>query len=163
MTIHKGRHILVVDDDPEIVDAIVETLNGTFPDASIHPAISGLEAVTILKQTPIDVAMTDGQMPGLIDGFTLIKIIRGHGEEQEFNVYGAEYFAGRVAYEVFRKQYQRLPIIMVSGDARQHHVQGFCMEHDVHLLGKPVNATTLTAAVRRYYHSNNATQLYKRL
>lgn len=74
MPLHK-ENILVVDDDI----GILELLSRRLKDLNFHvfKAISVKEAVFILKDTPIDLLITDIQMPE-VDGIQLLKFANEH-------------------------------------------------------------------------------------
>jgi CheY-like chemotaxis protein len=66
--------VLVVDDDPDVLDAFVAVLAGD--GYSIERASGGLPALALLDQgKPIDLLLTDVMMPGL-HGFGLARMAR---------------------------------------------------------------------------------------
>jgi two-component system phosphate regulon response regulator OmpR len=72
----EAAHIVVVDDDPDVRDAVAEYLrrNGF----SVTEA-DGAEALrTVMSARPIDLALLDVNMPG-VDGLTLAREIRAAG------------------------------------------------------------------------------------
>ncbi len=63
--------VLIVDDEPEIVDSLFELLSSASPgQLDILKAYSGREAQCILSAVKIDILLTDIRMPG-INGFQL--------------------------------------------------------------------------------------------
>ena len=74
----KGISILIVDDDSELVGLMVIFL--AHEGASVVVAASAREAVAVLESQPIDVVMSDINMPSE-DGYWLIDIIR-HSDQQ---------------------------------------------------------------------------------
>lgn len=68
-------NILVVDDDPAIVELVGETLAGV--GMHIVPCTDATQALVLFEQTPVDLVMLDVMMPG-IDGFELCYQIRKH-------------------------------------------------------------------------------------
>ena len=74
MALHK-ENILIVDDDIGILELLTRRLK----DLNFHvfKAISVKEAVFILKDTPIDLLITDIQMP-VVDGVQLLKFANEH-------------------------------------------------------------------------------------
>ena len=71
----KKENILLVDDDPNILELLQRHLKTW--DYHTYKAVSVKEAVSILKDTRIDLLITDLKMPG-IDGFELIKFVSEH-------------------------------------------------------------------------------------
>ena len=72
----KRSHILVVDDDPEILDLMRDLLQG---DYDLRFANNGLEAMALLKTEKVDLVISDIMMPEM-DGIELFKTIRGDFE-----------------------------------------------------------------------------------
>ena len=71
--------LLVVDDDPDVLDAVCAALASV--GHTIERASSGLDALAVLEQTPdIELLLTDVVMPGL-HGFNLARmaILRSRG------------------------------------------------------------------------------------
>lgn len=70
-------NILIAEDEQDIRDLI--ELHLTMEGYDVFKAEDGLEALNILKNTPIDLAILDVMMPNL-DGFSLLKDIRKSSE-----------------------------------------------------------------------------------
>jgi len=68
-------NILVVDDDPVIVDVISELLSATNPSFKIDSTSHVGMAVSMVEKTKYDVVLTDFNMPG-IDGGTFTKLVK---------------------------------------------------------------------------------------
>jgi DNA-binding NtrC family response regulator len=85
--------ILLVDDDPVLLQVLPETLRLRMPDLMIDTCLSGLQALERLKISDYDVVVSDIKMPSL-DGLGLlgkiqsgwpnipIILMTGHGEEE---------------------------------------------------------------------------------
>lgn len=83
--------ILIVDDDPALLQALPEALTIRIGDVRVEVADSGMAALERIKKVDYDVIISDIKMPGL-DGFTLLErvvtlrpetpvlLITGHGE-----------------------------------------------------------------------------------
>ena len=67
-----SRRILIVDDDPSIRQAFVQTLGS---DADIRVAESAERALSMLGDGAIDVILSDVRMPGL-GGLSLLHTVR---------------------------------------------------------------------------------------
>ena len=70
-----GKHILVVDDDPELLDAVVEYLE--LRRFNVSMAGNGQEMQEILSEKPVDLILLDVGLPG-INGFELARQIRAN-------------------------------------------------------------------------------------
>jgi len=67
------QHILLVDDDDDIVNVLAEVLRGQ--GAIVEVARSAREAIEVLDQFPADVIVSDLAIPD-DDGYSLIQMIR---------------------------------------------------------------------------------------
>jgi two-component system KDP operon response regulator KdpE len=72
----RGARILVVDDEPEIVDAVRRNLAGHGYDVSA--AGTGAAALVALAQRPVDVVLLDLGLPDM-DGLDVLRRVRAHG------------------------------------------------------------------------------------
>jgi len=69
------RHLLVVDDEPNLVDGLCHALAEALGDeVDISKAYSGSEALAVLSESPVDLVITDVRMPD-ISGLDLMQII----------------------------------------------------------------------------------------
>ncbi len=62
-------HVLVVDDDPAVREVLLETL--TNEGHRVTVAVDGPAAIQVVKETPVQVVVTDLQLPG-IDGLEIL-------------------------------------------------------------------------------------------
>jgi two-component system nitrogen regulation response regulator GlnG len=69
------QHILLVDDEPKLVQSLREVLVYFNQDYRVNVAHLGAEALDILGDQPVDVLVTDLRMPG-ISGLELIRQVR---------------------------------------------------------------------------------------
>lgn len=60
-----GAVVLVVDDDPDILESLKDALEISLPGASVHVARNGHEALSDLSGGPVDLMITDYRMPGM--------------------------------------------------------------------------------------------------
>ncbi len=71
------KHVLVVDDDPEILEAIAELLETTY---LVTLAPNGERALALLDQAQVDVAVVDLMMP-VLDGAGFVRALKARGLE----------------------------------------------------------------------------------
>jgi DNA-binding NtrC family response regulator len=88
--------ILLVDDDPVLLQVLPETLRLRMPDLTIDTCLSGQQALERLETVDYDAVVSDIKMPNL-DGFALLSKIQaewpsvpiilmtGHGEDELAN------------------------------------------------------------------------------
>ncbi len=74
------KNILIVDDEEEILEVIECDLEigGILDVAHIHKAMNGLEALEIVRNKPIDVVLSDINMPQM-NGIEFVKKIKEEG------------------------------------------------------------------------------------
>ena len=63
--------ILVVDDEPDVLDSIVDLLRAELPAATVHSAPDATRALEVLGRERIDAVLSDYRMPGM-DGLELL-------------------------------------------------------------------------------------------
>ena len=68
------RRILIVDDEPIIVQGLLSRLGESDLDVDLYGANSGEEALSLLAETRMDIVVSDVRMPGM-DGFQLLSRI----------------------------------------------------------------------------------------
>ena len=69
------RRVLIVDDEPIIVQGLVSVLSESGLDIDLYSAYSGEEALALLSETRMDIVISDVHMPGM-DGLQLMSRIR---------------------------------------------------------------------------------------
>ena len=80
----KMINILIVDDEPEIVEFIYSLLlDMNIPDLFIYKALSGEEAIGIFNRYRMDIVISDIKMPG-ISGIQLLHRIKKYWKECKF-------------------------------------------------------------------------------
>jgi len=120
------QNILVVDDNREIVYTLSKLLE--YEGYEVKKAYDGMEALEIVKETPVDLILLDVMMPKM-NGLTAMMKIREH---------------------------KKIPIIILSAKTEESDkVSGLVMGADDYIT-KPYNAAELVARVqaqlRRYLH-----------
>lgn len=66
------RHLLVIDDEEEITRSLFRQFRKQY---KVHTATSGIEAINLMEENPIQVVLSDQRMPGMtgVDFFSKIK------------------------------------------------------------------------------------------
>ncbi|MGC4094160.1 MAG: response regulator [Polyangiaceae bacterium] len=78
--IPRPMHLVLVDDDPEVLTAMGRMLRAAEPNWLISMAKNGREALNLLSEQKADVVVTDLHMP-VMDGFQLLqRLERSHPE-----------------------------------------------------------------------------------
>ena len=67
--------ILLVDDDPFILESTLDRIHATLPEVTVETAMRGDDTLARLQGRRFDLLLTDVRMPGL-DGFTLLGAAR---------------------------------------------------------------------------------------
>lgn len=92
---------LVVDDSKPMRTAIKRTiLRAGFNDLKILEAKDGKEALSLLESTPIDLIITDYNMPGM-DGLEFITILKG------------------------KTGYKNIPVLLMTGEINEDRLDKF--------------------------------------
>lgn len=69
------RRLLLVDDEPDILETVAELVDATMPGVAVTPVPNGFVALETLERERFDAVLTDFKMPGM-DGAVLIQRIR---------------------------------------------------------------------------------------
>ena len=120
---HGNAAILVVDDEPALVKLAKESL--LQHNYSVFTAESGTQALDILKNTHIDLVLTDVIMPDM-DGYELAAIIQ--------------------------KKYPQIKIQLVSGYSDDLHIKRTANKLHNDLLSKPYSVKTLLNKIYDLLH-----------
>ena len=128
-----AARVLVVDDEPDIVDSFADLIEVALPGTSVTKARSGAEALEHMRRASFDVILSDFRMPGM-NGLELL-------EE-----------ASRVApgvATVMMTAYPDLDVVLTAVNA--HRARAFLM--------KPVDPTELVDALQDVLVAKVAAQL----
>ena len=68
------RRVLIVDDEPIIVQGLVSVLSESGLDIDLYSAYSGEEALALLSETRMDIVISDVHMPGM-DGLETARLL----------------------------------------------------------------------------------------
>ena len=113
----RGR-VLVVDDDPEVLDTLRELLEDLGYEAST--AASADQAIAAMASVRSHVVFLDLRMPGI---------------------------SGLEALTYFRQHHRTLPVIVITGDPGQESAQKAHAAGAFDVLAKPFGMTTLQSLV----------------
>jgi len=111
------KHVLIVDDNIIIADTLKLILGACIRDVSFRTAANGKEAVEILQSRPVDLILTDINMP-VMDGYQLIEYRNQH--------------------------HPRVPLVVMTADASQDVVRRLSMLGITDCLEKPLSYETVT-------------------
>ncbi|MBD2868760.1 response regulator [Paenibacillus arenilitoris] len=114
--------LLIVDDEPVILHSMVANDWASAGIGNVYQASSGLEAAELMKNTPIDIVVSDIRMPGM-DGLQLCKHIQD--------------------------RYPRAKCILLSGYGEFEYAQKAILYGTVSYLLKPIKDEELMAEVAR--------------
>ena len=117
---YRKENILIVDDDIHILELVQRHLQAM--DYHTYKAVSVKEAVSILRDAPVDLLVTDLRMPG-VDGFELIQYASEH--------------------------YPDMPILVVTGYISTENAWNIGKSGVVDYLIKPFTKEELRAAVSK--------------
>ena len=121
-----GVRILVVEDEPDVLDVLVSTLSNA--GYVVSPASSGDEAKEMFEAgLSFDVLLTDIVMPGTLQGTTLARFLR--------------------------ERLPDLPVVFMSGYAREATVHGNGLHPEDIRLMKPVSRADLINAIETGFAS----------
>lgn len=110
-------HLLLVEDDPNLRRLLEEALREA--GYEVRPAAGSRDAVEIARDGPVDVLLTDVELPGM-DGIQLA--------------------------EEIRRQHPRVHVLYMSGHARAR-LERYRLLEDEHLLSKPFTPGALVAEI----------------
>ncbi|MEM5529042.1 sigma-54 dependent transcriptional regulator [Gammaproteobacteria bacterium AS21] len=116
-----SRNILLVEDDPDLREALVDTLE--LDNISVQCAENGEAAIVLLKDNSFDLVISDVNMPG-IDGHQLLRYINKH------------YFG--------------LPVVLMTAYGQVEKAVEAMQYGAVDYLMKPFEPEVLIAAVAKY-------------
>ncbi|MCK6422137.1 MAG: response regulator [Aquabacterium sp.] len=126
----RGGHLLVVEDDPQLLELYALMIEGWDLDLEVTTAADGFQALLRIGDRCPDLLLTDLRMPGM-DGFRMIRALREHRP------------AGKA---------MRIVVVSALDDAEVAAHGG--LPPDVTVFGKPVDFNELEALVRRHFQSD---------
>ena len=127
------KKILVIDDDPDIVEAMRMVLEAQ--DFEVHSAINGTEGLSKVKQVRPDLIILDVMMDQLTEGFQVSYALKNASPDSEYGPFA------------------KIPILMMTAIGREMHMK-FSPESDgaylpvQAFLEKPVQPKLLIEKVK---------------
>ncbi len=76
-----AKQILIVDDEPDILESMASLIEGRIPDVLVQTACDAAEALAWLEDNEADVIVSDFRMPGLNGLQFLEEVRRRHGPQ----------------------------------------------------------------------------------
>ena len=101
-----NRPILVVDDDPSILDMVAEILD--FEGYAVRTATNGAEALEVVERVPPSLVLLDMRMP-VLDGWGFARALKARGVRIPIVVMTAAKDARRWAEEIGAQAYLAKP------------------------------------------------------
>lgn len=92
------KKLAIIDDSAQMREALADWINVFFPDIQIFPFASGEEALSNLRENPVDIVLLDLQLPGM-DGFEVAAQLKQNTPETSvllISVMDAESFNSKV-------------------------------------------------------------------
>jgi len=120
--LNMAKHILVVDDDPDIVLALTDRLSNL--GFRVTTAGNGAEGMKILEHETVDGVILDLNMP-VMDGMTMLTQVR--------------------------QQFPRMPVIIMSGDENTQRLIRGTMDGATDYIVKPINVDLLVEKWMRIF------------
>jgi DNA-binding NarL/FixJ family response regulator len=135
-SLHRKPEVLVIDDEPEICELIAEEL--TSRGMKVHTSSDPTSVIDFLKNSRIDVVISDIRMPGM-DGIQLLKDIR--------------------------KIFRYFPLVLfVSGYSKNQELDTLLSIGACALLDKPIDMDRLFRVIMDHYlDENHARHRYTRV
>lgn len=127
--------ILIVDDDPAMVQALAKTLR---PLGRLRFATNGRDALARLRERPDDIVLLDAQMPGL-SGFEVLDAIRREPALAD------------------------LPVIMVTSHSEEDFERIGLEKGAADFIAKPIRPDVVTARVRTQLRLKQANDKLKQM
>ncbi|MBN2123310.1 MAG: response regulator [Deltaproteobacteria bacterium] len=126
--------ILIIDDDPDLVESIRITLEAN--DYRVFSAGNGTDGLKMVKETHPDLIILDVMMDSITEGFQVSQQLRSPDPDSEY------------------RAYSKIPILMVTGISQKMHMK-FSPDQDGDYLPvdefieKPIRLEALLEKVKK--------------
>jgi YesN/AraC family two-component response regulator len=127
-------HILLVDDDPALLQALPLTVSLRMSNVEVHTATSASEALTLLEEHEYDAIVSDIKMPGM-DGLDLLAIAS--------------------------RQYPEVPVLLITGHGEHNLAMRALRGGAYDYILKPIDRDDLIASLYRALHTRRLQQELK--
>jgi len=97
------QKILVIDDDPDLVESMRITLEAN--DFEVHSAQNGNEGLALVKRIHPDLIILDVMMDSITEGFQVSQQLRSPDPQSEY------------------RAYSNIPILMLTGVSQKMHMK----------------------------------------
>ena len=97
------QKILVIDDDPDLVESIRITLEAN--NYEVHSAENGTEGLRLIKETHPDLIILDVMMDTITEGFQVSQQLRSQDPQSEY------------------RAYSNIPILMLTAISQKMHMK----------------------------------------
>lgn len=119
-----GFNILIVDDAAFIRDLVKKSVRDTYPNATLHEAIDGRKAISIMNQKEINLVLCDWEMPEA-SGLDVLKWMRSD------------------------ERYKKIPFMMITSRGERDHVVEAVHAGVSEYIGKPFTREQFVAKLTK--------------
>lgn len=129
------RKILIIDDDPDVVEVVRITLEAN--DYEVFSAENGTKGLRMVKEIRPDLIILDVMMDTATEGFQVSYQLRSHDPQSEY------------------REYSKIPIIMMTGISQKMHMKfSPAMDGDYlpvdEFLEKPIQIEPLLEKIQKF-------------
>ena len=128
------QKILVIDDDPDLVESMRITLEAN--DFEVHSAQNGSEGLALVKKIHPDLIILDVMMDSITEGFQISRQLRSPDPKSEY------------------RAYSNIPILMLTGVSQKMHMKFSPQEDGDYLpvdefVDKPIRLEFLVEKIKK--------------
>ena len=119
---HASSRLLLVDDDPALLEALSGTLQNRLGHYTLHTSQTGMKALECVKASPYDAIITDWNMPGM---------------------------SGLQLLEAVKQVRPQTPVVLISGHADQTLIAQALQAGATDFITKPIDRDIFLHSIRR--------------